>query len=514
MENDISAVPTKVKVDFNNIQVSENSDILDAANASIPDSNVPHLPATIGTEIVPSQGQINEVTVSMPTGNESAQMPVVQGEVVDDNAGEVPAIAGQEFQQLPPTTDIPAGAVSKNEGQPSQEPPSRESSQKNTADATDQNTAVPEAKKVMPAGNFFDRLGITENATDEEIKTAFREMAKIWHPDKNANSDESVEAFKLINEAYSTLSNPEKRNKYKDTLSQVADSIKNIIPEDDRNEIVANGFRDVGERLLTLTPEEQMAITPQSLAELVVPIVSVQLIENIKNQDMSTKQVINTLVNVAESHLPKDATEKQKKEFKLLLYLAMAIAAIMDAIVMESYRDFTNSDQEIYLFAGLGALLSNSEIFKKKKKTEAPTQTNATVNAEASPAATVPEQTQKEEPAPVVKVEMPFAENTIAQIENFGVPAPQIEAVTASSEVQDEAKTPELTTTNAPLLPANIEENIVEPENTAIAPSEKPQMDPRQLDAIRKAILIAATKLHKTESVPRSATQTSGTFNR
>jgi curved DNA-binding protein len=63
------------------------------------------------------------------------------------------------------------------------------------------------------AKDYYKTLGIKKDATDNDIKKAFRRLAKTYHPDANPNP--SAEAkFKEINEAYATLSDPEKRKLY------------------------------------------------------------------------------------------------------------------------------------------------------------------------------------------------------------------------------------------------------------------------------------------------------------
>ena len=61
---------------------------------------------------------------------------------------------------------------------------------------------------------FYDILGIDKNATQNDIKKAYRALSLKWHPDKNNNSEESCEKFKQISEAYQTLSDSGKREEY------------------------------------------------------------------------------------------------------------------------------------------------------------------------------------------------------------------------------------------------------------------------------------------------------------
>ena len=58
--------------------------------------------------------------------------------------------------------------------------------------------------------NYYKILGLTKNtkSTQEEIKSAYREQAKKYHPDVNVNNKNAEERFKDINEAYRTLSDP------------------------------------------------------------------------------------------------------------------------------------------------------------------------------------------------------------------------------------------------------------------------------------------------------------------
>jgi len=64
--------------------------------------------------------------------------------------------------------------------------------------------------------DYYAILGVPRNATEKEIKAAYRKLARQWHPDLHTGKDKETaeEKFKQINEAYEVLSDPEKRARY------------------------------------------------------------------------------------------------------------------------------------------------------------------------------------------------------------------------------------------------------------------------------------------------------------
>jgi curved DNA-binding protein len=66
----------------------------------------------------------------------------------------------------------------------------------------------------MEYKDYYKILGVARNASKEDIKRAYRELAKKTHPDRNPGNKKAEEQFKEVNEAYQVLSDPEKRSRY------------------------------------------------------------------------------------------------------------------------------------------------------------------------------------------------------------------------------------------------------------------------------------------------------------
>ncbi|MBW2120992.1 MAG: J domain-containing protein [Deltaproteobacteria bacterium] len=97
----------------------------------------------------------------------------------------------------------------------------------------------------MARRDYYEVLGVSRNATDEEIKKAYRKLALKYHPDRNKGNKEAEERFKEINEAYAVLSDKEKRKQY-DTFG--AEGFHQRFTQEDifRNFDFGDIFQDLG----------------------------------------------------------------------------------------------------------------------------------------------------------------------------------------------------------------------------------------------------------------------------
>lgn len=96
-------------------------------------------------------------------------------------------------------------------------------------------------KTMIMKKDYYNVLGVEKNASNDEIKRAYRKLSLKYHPDRNPNNKEAEEKFKEVAEAYSVLSDQKKREQY-DTFGSVDENFNNMNMNMDAEEIFKNFF--------------------------------------------------------------------------------------------------------------------------------------------------------------------------------------------------------------------------------------------------------------------------------
>lgn len=76
--------------------------------------------------------------------------------------------------------------------------------------------------------DFYEALGVNRDASQSQIKVAFKKMAMRYHPDRNPGNKQAEETFKLLNEAYHTLSDPVKRSRYDSRFHIITEELNEV----------------------------------------------------------------------------------------------------------------------------------------------------------------------------------------------------------------------------------------------------------------------------------------------
>jgi len=111
--------------------------------------------------------------------------------------------------------------------------------------------------------DFYQLLGVSRNATEDELKIAYKKLAREYHPDANPNGSEH---FKRICEAYETISNPTKRAIYNGKNPEIKTTVKPVIrpKKSTKNEVIKPRDPNLG-KIVNVTPNPNFDIWGQKI---------------------------------------------------------------------------------------------------------------------------------------------------------------------------------------------------------------------------------------------------------
>lgn len=120
--------------------------------------------------------------------------------------------------------------------------------------------------------NLYQVLNVSAQATNEEIKKAYRKLAKENHPDAHPGDEMCAKKFKDVSEAYSILSDPEKRKKYDQELHTAFSGQRNrtaqgnkAAPRNKMSDIDFNNINKTFESFFGFNPETKEVVNEEKL---------------------------------------------------------------------------------------------------------------------------------------------------------------------------------------------------------------------------------------------------------
>lgn len=119
----------------------------------------------------------------------------------------------------------------------------------------------------MATRDYYNVLGIPRDASADDVKKAYRNLARRWHPDKNPGDDDADQRFKDLTEAYRTLADPEKRRRY-DRLGPLYREDGRPPRPEDVNEVVTSVFGGIFRRVRNVRGDDLRYTVSLTLEEV------------------------------------------------------------------------------------------------------------------------------------------------------------------------------------------------------------------------------------------------------
>lgn len=156
--------------------------------------------------------------------------------------------------------------------------------------------------------NYYETLKVSTEATNTEIKSAYRRLARKLHPDKNNGSEQTALAFAAIAEAYEVLSNPKERLRYDQQLLETSydarlssDSIlasSNAHAKRWRQMVYEHRYNEIIDRMIAEERRESMAIQ-RTLFPVVALLLSTLVAAMLKPQFFMQTTVIGKIIIIS-----------------------------------------------------------------------------------------------------------------------------------------------------------------------------------------------------------------------
>jgi len=183
----------------------------------------------------------------------------------------------------------------------------------------------------MKTISYYNVLGVSENATSDEIKRAYHEKSKLYHPDKHINSplyQLASEKQKELNEAYEVLSNPEKRRTY----DQEVKGELYILPRATEEFIIGIGLMEAGNLNESYTSFQKATILEPSFWEAYEMMGYISIEQRNYDQAMNlADKIISIVPNLVNGYILKSTLIidlKQKHQIDLAIEISERIIQI------------------------------------------------------------------------------------------------------------------------------------------------------------------------------------------
>ncbi|MFQ5992323.1 MAG: DnaJ domain-containing protein [Nitrospiraceae bacterium] len=187
----------------------------------------------------------------------------------------------------------------------------------------------------MTTANFFQTLGVSRDASDEEIKKAYRKLVFQYHPDRNPDSKTAEEKIREINAAYEVIGDPESRKTYERLLfgfevtdeapdpAVILDQMEQKLHDEGRKEVFGVLIKDVKRIKAELALIRERTVALKGYDALVEQVV------NERGSEIMTELVTNEM----------DAKRKRLLDVALQMMVSQSVVPKHDERALQDLKD-------------------------------------------------------------------------------------------------------------------------------------------------------------------------------